>query len=76
MAALIHIEIAAAPFIHGRGMGKAREQLASAMSNGRRAMRAADTENIKPDYPSLRDLADSADTEPRERPGFRTNLDG
>lgn len=68
--ALNELMLAAAPFAYGRGMPEARGNLKCAIRVSNALLKGDD------DGPSLAELADQADAEARERPGYRPDLDG
>lgn len=75
-AALIDLLIAAAPFRSGQGMNKPREALGDAIQRARKALDAAKAEGIDIDWETLKRLAQEADAEARNKPGYRADLEG
>lgn len=74
-AAMVNLQIACAPFMDGCGMTAQRQRLRDAMKLAAAACNAADEEDIKPDWAAIRRLADQADAEAKNQPGYRPDID-
>jgi hypothetical protein len=77
-SALLNVSMSAAPFIHGRGMERARRQL---LRNVKHASELLKLEIVDPQAEAgrvehLRELAEAADVECAARPGYRADLEG
>ena len=77
-SALLNVSMSAAPFIHGRGMERARRQL---LRNVKHASELLKLEIVDPQaeagrVENLRELAEAADTECAARLGYRADLEG
>lgn len=80
-SALLDVSISAAPFIHGRGMERARRKLLRTVKHASELLKLEiedpedETAAVAP-VDGLRALADAADMECAARPGYRADLEG
>ena len=74
--ALNDVMLAASSFAYGRGMPEARKHLQAAIQQGNAVLNQKPCARDEKHSPSLRELADRADAERAEQPGYRSDTDG
>jgi hypothetical protein len=77
-SALLDVSMSAAPFIHGRGMERARRNLLRTVKHASELLKLeiVDPEAEAGRVEHLRELAQAADAECAARPGYRADLEG